>query len=316
MRAVYQSQESGLRLLRRGKVRDVYALDDGQHLLIVATDRVSAFDCVLPTPIPGKGLILTAMSNYWFERTVRIVPNHVVDADPYADNWEFEHLRGRAVVARRADVVPVEAIVRGYLAGSAWKEYRASGAVCGIKLPAGLRESERLPQPLFTPSTKAPQGSHDENIPFEEVARLIGPELAARVRDVSLQLYVFAAQHALDRGFIIADTKFELGIVDGQLTLIDEAITPDSSRFWEAAAYQAGKPQYSYDKQYLRDYLESLSWSKTPPAPEIPCGVVRETRSRYLAICRALTNSSPVLPDSRPCDCHAERGAAAEAQRQ
>ncbi len=256
MSAMLESNESDLTLVNRGKVRDVYRLAEGD-LLIVATDRISAFDYVLPTPIPGKGEVLTQLSNFWFDKTAGIIANHLVDRDPFARDAAKEHLRGRSIVVKSARPLPVEAIVRGYLAGSGLKEYRAQGTVCGIALPGGLVESSKLPEPIYTPSTKAEAGTHDENIPFEKTIDLLGPELAAKVCDASLALYSFAADYARQRGIIIADTKFEFGLLDGELILIDEALTPDSSRFWPADTYEPGKPQPSYDKQFVRDYLES-----------------------------------------------------------
>ncbi|MGQ9779160.1 MAG: phosphoribosylaminoimidazolesuccinocarboxamide synthase [Bacillota bacterium] len=287
MRTIFETDEKGFVLLRRGKVRDIYSAGDGKHLLIVATDRVSAFDCVLPTPIPQKGVILTQISNYWFERTKDIVPNHLVDPAPFKDNWEYEDLDGRAVIVRRAEPLPIEAIVRGYLAGSAWKEYRVTGRVCGYVLPAGLRESEELPEPLFTPSTKAEQG-HDVNITFEEAKAILGAKLAEKVRALSLELYSFAAREAKAAGIIIADTKFEFGLVDGELILIDELLTPDSSRFWPLEGYAPGRPQPSFDKQYIRDYLEGIGWDKNPPAPPLPPEVVENTTRKYREAARML----------------------------
>ncbi|MCL6613649.1 MAG: phosphoribosylaminoimidazolesuccinocarboxamide synthase [Firmicutes bacterium] len=287
MRTIFETDEKGFVLLHRGKVRDVYSAGDGKHLLIIATDRVSAFDCVLPTPIPQKGVILTQISNYWFERTKDIVPNHLVDPAPFKDNWEYEDLDGRAVIVRRAEPLPIEAIVRGYLAGSAWKEYRETGRVCGYFLPPGLRESEELPAPIFTPSTKAEKG-HDVNITFEEAKAILGAELAERIRALSLELYSFAAREAKEAGIIIADTKFEFGLVDGELILIDEALTPDSSRFWPREEYAPGRPQPSFDKQYIRDYLESIGWDKNPPAPALPPEVVENTTRKYREAARML----------------------------
>ncbi len=317
--AMFESEERGLPLLRRGKVRDVYQ-PSPEHLLIVACDRISAFDSVLPTPIPDKGRILTQISNFWFEKTVHIVPNHIVDPNPgpgwYPDlDWYYPDLDGRTVLVRATQPLVIEAIVRGYLSGSGWKEYRKQGTVCSIELPAGLTESARLPEPIFTPSTKASSG-HDENISFEKAADLIGEELAAKVRDTSVALYEFAASHALERGIIIADTKFEFGLLGsgedsgagegaggtgevagrvgkgaggGELILIDEILTPDSSRFWPADDYEPGRAQASYDKQYVRDYLESIEWDKEPPAPGLPPDVVEKTREKYWEAVRRLT---------------------------
>lgn len=273
--------------LRQGKVRDVYAVDDDRHLLIVASDRISAFDHVLPNPIPGKGKILTHMSNFWFERTNTIVRNHIVDTEPsFAawvddDRWHREELTQRTVLVKKADPLPIEAIVRGYLVGSGWKEYRQTGCVCGISLSKGLVEAERLPEPIFTPSTKAEVGVHDENISFEKAADLIGLEAAQKVRAISLQLYVFAAGIAEQRGIIIADTKFEFGLLDGELILIDELFTPDSSRFWPAESYRPGTSPPSFDKQFVRDYLEQIQWDKLHPSPALPDDVIRKTSGKY-----------------------------------
>jgi phosphoribosylaminoimidazole-succinocarboxamide synthase len=281
----------GLPAPRRGKVRDIYELEDA--LLIVATDRVSAFDVVLPDGIPHKGRVLTQVSRFWFNYLSHIVPNHLVSVDvndfptpcrPYRDM-----LSGRAMLVKKAQPLPVECIVRGYLAGSGWQEYRASGTVCGIQLPKGLRESERLPEPIFTPSTKAEAGAHDENIPFSEVERLVGPPLAAQVRDLSLALYRAAHAFAETKGFFLADTKFEFGLREGQVLLIDEAFTPDSSRFWRADIYQPGAPQDSYDKQIIRNYLISLGWNRKPPAPHLPPDIIAQAAARYQEIATHLT---------------------------
>jgi phosphoribosylaminoimidazole-succinocarboxamide synthase len=288
MGTLLESNEPDLTLVNRGKVRDVYRLADGD-LLIVATDRISAFDFVLPTPIPGKGQVLTQLSNFWFDRTAGIIPNHLVDRDPYAGDPARAHLRGRSVVVRSARSLPVEAIVRGYLAGSGLKEYRAQGTVCGIPLPEGLVESSKLPEPIYTPSTKAAAGTHDENIPYEQTTDLLGEEVAAKVRDASLALYGFAAGYARERGVIIADTKFEFGLFEGELILIDEALTPDSSRFWPADAYSPGTAQRSYDKQFVRDYLESIGWDKQPPVPDLPPDIVEKTAQKYHEALRRLT---------------------------
>ena len=279
-----RSELPGLELLHRGKVRDVYALPN-ERLLIVASDRLSAFDVVLPDPIPGKGEILTRISNFWFAETARLVPNHLTGAavesvlPPGTDPVPYAQ---RSVVARRLRGVPVEAIVRGYLIGSGWNDYRASGAVCGIRLPQGLRQAERLPEPIFTPSTKAAAGTHDENIPFDAMAERVGGELAERVRAASLALYRHAAAHAEARGIIIADTKFEFGLdSDGTLRVMDEILTPDSSRFWPADQYRVGISPPSYDKQFVRDYLETLDWNKQAPGPRLPEAVIEGTRARY-----------------------------------
>ena len=289
--ALYKTDFQGLNLLSRGKVRDIYDL--GDKLLIVATDRISAFDVVLPTPIPDKGRILTRMSLFWFDFLRDVVPHHLVSArvEEYPEELQpyREVLSGRSMLVRKARVLPVECIVRGYITGSAMKEYRQTGKVCGISLPEGLREADRLPEPIYTPSTKAAQGEHDVNITFEECARLIGREMAERVREISLALYRRAAEYAETRGIIIADTKFEFGLVDGKLILVDEVLTPDSSRFWPREEYQPGRPQKSFDKQFIRDWLMEIGWDKKPPAPEIPPDIVRKTRERYLEALKRLT---------------------------
>lgn len=287
---VSETNLEGLKLIHRGKVRDLYELNGS--LLIVATDRISAFDVVMPTPIPDKGVILTQMSLFWFEFLKDLVKNHLLTAKveeyppvclPYADI-----LRGRSMLVKKTKPLPVECIVRGYLAGSALKEYRSQGTVCGIKLPPGLKEAEKLPEPIFTPSTKAQEG-HDVNITFEECSALIGKELAQKVRDLSLEIYRRAAQYAEERGIIIADTKFEFGLGDKEeLLLIDEVLTPDSSRFWPREDYVPGRPQQSFDKQFLRDWLESIGWDKKPPAPELPPEIVEKTRARYLEALKRL----------------------------
>ena len=282
---LYQSCISSLDLLGRGKVRDLYAVDD-DWLLIVASDRLSAFDVVLPDPIPGKGAVLTGISEFWFERTAGISRNHRTGApgleEVLSDPREIDQARERAMVVRRLRPLPIEAIVRGYLIGSGWREYRTSGAVCGIALPEGLREAERLPETLFTPSTKAEAGEHDENIDFDTTCRLIGTDVARRVRHAALDLYRFAAEHARTRGIIIADTKFEFAMGDdGELVLIDEVLTPDSSRFWPADEYAPGMSPPSFDKQYVRDYLDTLDWDKRPPAPSLPSDVIDKTAEKY-----------------------------------
>ena len=290
--SLHESNLDGLRLVHRGKVRDVYAIDDSR-LLIVATDRLSAFDVILPDPIPGKGRILNSISNFWFARTGHIVPNHLLQTpleEVLPDPAERARVTGRSVVARRLKALPIEAVVRGYLIGSGWKDYRGSGSVCGIVLPDGLRLAERLPQAIFTPATKAAVGDHDENISFEEAARRIGTDLAIRVRDTALQLYHFAAAHAAQRGIIIADTKFEFGLApDGALVLIDEVLTPDSSRFWPADRYRVGISPPSFDKQIVRDYLETLDWDKRPPGPHLPPDVIANTAAQYQEALRRLT---------------------------
>jgi phosphoribosylaminoimidazole-succinocarboxamide synthase len=289
---MHESSLRGLERLHQGKVRDIYAIDD-RHMLIVTTDRLSAFDVVLPDPIPGKGRVLTTISNFWFARTRHIVPNHLADFPlerAVPDAAERASIADRSMVVRRLKALPVEAVVRGYLIGSGWKDYQQTGAVCGVRLPEGLRMAEKLPQPIFTPSTKAAQGQHDENVAFGAIEAAIGPELAARVRDTAIALYQFAAAHALDRGIIIADTKFEFGVDDaGTLTLIDEALTPDSSRFWPVDTYAPGSSPPSFDKQYVRDYLETLDWNKTAPGPRLPADVVRGTSEKYEEALRRLT---------------------------
>jgi len=277
--------------IQRGKVRDIYAIDE-QRMLFIASDRLSAFDVVLPTAIPGKGKVLTAMSNFWFERTQQIVANHLTGIDPAsvvaAD--EVSQVAGRSVVVRKLKPLPVEAIVRGYIVGSGWKEYKQSGTVCGMALPAGLREADKLPEPIFTPSTKADVGDHDINISFERMEELLGSELSNLVREVSLKLYTAAAEYALTKGIIIADTKFEFGLDEqGALVLMDEILTPDSSRFWPLDSYAPGANPPSFDKQYVRDYLESLDWDKTPPGPALPDEVVGRTVERYREALRRLT---------------------------
>lgn len=289
---VLQTSLSDLNLFRRGKVRDVYAVDD-ESLLIVATDRISAFDCILPTPIQRKGEVLTALSEFWFEKLGHVVANHLiesnVDAMPPAIQRHADTLRGRAMLVRRAEVFPVECVVRGYLVGSGWKDYKRTGSVCGHKLPEGLVESAKLPEPIFTPSTKAEQG-HDENITEDQVREIIGDEKTALLRDTSLRLYSEAHEYASQRGIIIADTKFEFGLgKDGELLLVDEVLTPDSSRFWPANEYEPGRSQPSFDKQFVRDYLETLDWDKQPPAPAIPSEIAEATTARYVEAYRLLT---------------------------
>ena len=286
---LYESAIEGLRLAFRGKVRDVYDLGDA--LLIVTTDRLSAFDVVLPTPIPEKGRVLSALSRFWFERTAHIVRNHLLDRrleDAVPAAW-VERLRGRSQIVRKAKPLPVEAVVRGYLAGSGWGEYERSGSVCGQVLPHGLRQADRLPDPIFTPSTKAPIGEHDQNISFAQAEGLLGADTAARVRDLSLAIYRFGAAWAEQRGIIIADTKFEFGIYEGELILIDEVMTPDSSRFWPVSEYRPGTSPPSFDKQYVRDYLTEIGWKKEPPGPELPAEVVQRTSEKYLEALRRLT---------------------------
>jgi phosphoribosylaminoimidazole-succinocarboxamide synthase len=289
---LYESELRELQLLNRGKVRDIYALDDSL-MLIVASDRLSAFDVVLPDPIPDKGNVLTDLSNFWFARSGHLVANHLSDRpleEFVTDPEERAAMHGRATVVKRLEALPVEAIVRGYIIGSGWKDYQASGAVCGIALPPGLRQADVLPEPIFTPSTKADIGEHDENIGYDQVAELLGKELADHVRRVSLDLYKEAAQFARERGIIIADTKFEFGTdEEGRLVLIDEVLTPDSSRFWPADSYQAGMSPPSFDKQFVRDYLETLDWNKRPPAPRLPGDIIAKTSDKYREARRRLT---------------------------
>jgi phosphoribosylaminoimidazole-succinocarboxamide synthase len=292
---LHQSNLPGLNLIHRGKVRDVYALSE-RELLIVATDRLSAFDVVLPDPIPGKGEMLCQISNFWFDKTAHLMPNHLTGravADVLPPGVDAALYARRSVVAKRLKAVPVEAIARGYLIGSGWKDYQASGALCGIKLPSGLRQAERLPQPIFTPSTKAAAGAHDENIGFDQVVALIGAELAERVRAATLDIYTFAAAYAAERGIIIADTKFEFGTdADGRLYVMDEMLTPDSSRFWPADQYRIGISPPSYDKQFVRDYLETLDWNKQAPGPKLPASVIDGTAAKYAEALKRLANIS------------------------
>lgn len=284
--AVYRTDLPDLPLINSGKVRELYDL--GEHLLIVTSDRLSAFDVVLPTPVPGKGEVLTQLSSHWFGRTADLVANHLVSTDPAeyptAARAHAAALQGRSMLVKKARPLPVECIVRGYLSGSGWKEYVKQGTVCGIELPQGLRESERLPAPIFTPSTKAALGEHDENIPFTRAAELLGAPLAERVRDLALAVYQRGAEEAAAKGILIADTKMEFGLLGDEVILIDELLTPDSSRFWPAAGYRVGEPQQSLDKQYVRDYLLTLDWDQTDPGPELPPAVVAETSRRYREI--------------------------------
>ena len=286
-----QSDLPGLDLLHRGKVRDVYALPD-DHLLIVASDRLSAFDVVLPDPIPGKGEMLCQISNFWFGKTGHLLPNHLTGikvASVLPSGVDARLYEKRAVVVKRLKPVPVEAIARGYLIGSGWKDYQKTGSLCGIQLPAGLQQAQQLPEPIFTPSTKAPKGSHDENIGFDEAVDLIGPQLAQQVRDATLAIYTFAATYAAERGIIIADTKFEFGTdADGKLYVMDEMLTPDSSRFWPADQYKVGISPPSYDKQFVRDYLETLDWDKRAPGPRLPREVIDGTAAKYAEALRKL----------------------------
>lgn len=297
MKVIRETEFAGLTPAARGKVRDIYDL--GDKLLVVATDRLSAFDVVLPTPIPDKGGVLTQLSLFWFNLLKDVVPNHVLSATDFPAPFDKfkDDLAGRSMVVRKTKPLPVECVVRGYLSGSGWKDYRVTGRICGIALPAGLRESDRLPEPIFTPATKAASG-HDENISFEQAASLIGTELAEKVRAVSLEIYRRAAAYAEPRGIILADTKFEFGLLNNatrgreaanELIWIDEALTPDSSRFWSAMFYSPGGPQSSFDKQFVRDYLERMQWPKTPPGPELPPEVVSATRAKYREAYRILT---------------------------
>ena len=286
-RVIRETHFAGLPPTARGKVRDIYDL--GDHLLIVATDRLSAFDVVMPTPIPDKGRVLTQLSLFWFNLLRDVIPNHVLSSTAFPAPFDkyTDELAGRSMLVRKTRPLPIECVARGYLSGSGWKEYRANGGVCGIPLPAGLRESDKLPEPIFTPATKATSG-HDENISFERVASLLGNDLADRVRSVTLEIYRRAAAYAEPRGILLADTKFEFGVLNGELMWIDEALTPDSSRFWPASQYQPGGPQPSFDKQYVRDYLEHIRWPKTPPGPELPDDVVAGTRAKYREAYRIL----------------------------
>jgi phosphoribosylaminoimidazole-succinocarboxamide synthase len=289
---VYRSELQGLKRIHEGKVRDSYALD-AATMLIVATDRLSAFDVVLPDPIPDKGRVLNSISNFWFARTGHLVPNHLTGQDVASvvhDPAERAMLEGRAVIVRRLKALPIEAVVRGYLIGSGWKDYQQRGEVCGITLPAGLELAARLPEPIFTPATKAQPGQHDQNISFTEVSKLLGESLATQLRDTALALYGFAAEHALRRGIIIADTKFEFGLDEsGALILIDEVVTPDSSRFWPTDTYRVGTSPPSFDKQFVRDYLETLDWDKRAPGPRLPPQVIVRTSDKYREALARLT---------------------------
>ncbi|MDH4233813.1 MAG: phosphoribosylaminoimidazolesuccinocarboxamide synthase [Gallionella sp.] len=294
MSALFESNLTSLPLLHRGKVRDLYAVD-GRHLLIIQTDRLSAFDVILPDPIPSKGEVLTSVSNFWFDKLRHVIPNHLTGIAPESvvkGAEEQAQVKGRAFVTRKLKPLPIEAIVRGYLVGSGWKDYQKTGAVCGIKLPAGLREAEKLPQPLFTPSTKAAAGEHDENISFAQAVELLGEARAKEVRDATLALYTEAADYAAIKGIIIADTKFEFGVDEaGTLYLIDEALTPDSSRFWPADQYRVGSNPPSFDKQFVRDWLESSGWNKQAPAPHIPPDVLQKTADKYREAAQRLTGA-------------------------
>ncbi|PIE46270.1 MAG: phosphoribosylaminoimidazolesuccinocarboxamide synthase [Gammaproteobacteria bacterium] len=289
--AITETNLTHLPLLHRGKVRDIYSIDN-EHLLIVATDRLSAFDVILPTPIPGKGAILASIANFWFKRCEKIIANHCSTMDlreVLTDEREYQTLRHHAVIVKKMNNLPVEAIVRGYIAGSGWKDYRENGTLCGIKLPGGLRQAEKLPQNVFTPSTKAAVGDHDENVTFDEVVKIVGRQMAEQMRDVALLIYEQAAEYARSRGIIIADTKFEFGTNKaGDLVLIDEVLTPDSSRFWSAQDYRVGTSPASYDKQIIRDYLETLDWDKTAPGPELPQEIVDKALAKYREVQRKL----------------------------
>ena len=292
--AVNETDFQDIDLIKRGKVRDIYDL--GENLLMVASDRISAFDVVMPVPVPDKGIILTQISLYWFEIMKSIIENHVISADindypavcrPYA-----ETLRGRSMLVKKTEPLSIECVVRGYISGSGWKSYQETGSVCGIQLPGSLRESDQLPEPIFTPSTKEELGAHDINIDFAEAEKRIGKDLASKVRDLSLSIYKKGSEMALEKGIIIADTKFEFGLLGDKLILIDEVLTPDSSRFWPKDTYQPGGAQQSYDKQYLRDHLLSVNWNKQPPAPSLPEDIIRNTRKKYLEALTQLTGDS------------------------
>jgi phosphoribosylaminoimidazole-succinocarboxamide synthase len=290
---VHRTALSGLKRINEGKVRDIYEVDAGR-MLIVTTDRMSAFDVVMPDPIPDKGRVLNEISNFWFGKTAHIIPNHLTGAplsSVVKDPAELAMLEGRSVIVKRLQALPLEAVVRGYLIGSGWKDYQATGSVCGIALPPGMKQAERLPEPLFTPATKAAVGEHDENISFAQAERLVGAKLAAQVRDAALAIYKFAADHALKRGIIVADTKFEFGVDDaGRLTLIDEVCTPDSSRFWPADSYRPGMSPPSFDKQFLRDYLETLDWNKKAPGPKLPPEIIARLSEKYREALARLTS--------------------------
>jgi phosphoribosylaminoimidazole-succinocarboxamide synthase len=286
-----ESDFEGINLVKRGKVRDIYEI--GDQLLIVASDRMSAFDVVMADPIPDKGKILTSISLFWFKELEHMMENHLISSDPaeYPENCKkhTEELKGRSMLVKKAKPLPVECIVRGYLSGSGWKDYLSNGSVCGISLPEGLKESQKLPEPIFTPSTKAEDGMHDENITFEEAVKLMGEETAEKVQQLSLRIYEFGRALAAEKGIIVADTKFEFGIKDDRLILIDEVLTPDSSRFWPMDSYSPGGPQKSFDKQFLRDYLLEIKWSKQPPPPKLPPEIIENTRAKYLEALERLT---------------------------
>ena len=294
--AIYETNIDNLQLIGRGKVRDIYAIDDA-HMLIVTTDRFSAFDVVFAEPIPHKGELLTEVSNFWFARTAAMITNHLTTLDlrDYVNEADYELIRRRSIIVKRLRTLPVEAIVRGYVIGSGWKDYQASGAICGIDLPPGLQQAAQLPEPIFTPSTKAEVGDHDINVSFEEVENRIGADKAAQIRDKSIQLYRHAADYARSRGIIIADTKFEFGVdANDEIVLIDEILTPDSSRYWPADEYRVGISPPSFDKQFVRDYLETLDWDKTPPAPPIPADIIARTQQKYQQV-RDILLGAPAL---------------------
>ncbi len=292
--SLHTSQISNLKLLHKGKVRDIYEIDD-QHMLIITTDRISAFDVIMPNPIPAKGTILNQVTRFWLNKLQHIIPNHLADiplSEIITDDAERASVENHAMVVKKLKALPVEAIVRGYIIGSGWKDYQQTGAICGIKLPEGLQMADKLPEPIYTPSSKADVGEHDENIDYDATVKLIGPELAQQVKDVSLQLYKEAADYALQKGIIIADTKFEFGVDENnQLVLIDEVLTPDSSRFWPADQYQPGSSPASFDKQFVRDYLETLDWNKTSPGPELPDEIVNKTADKYQEALTRLTSA-------------------------
>ena len=290
--ALFESDLPSLEKIGNGKVRDLYRIDNG-HMLIVTSDRLSAFDVVLPDPIPGKGRVLTSISNFWFAKTRHIIPNHIADlplGEVLPDPAERNQVEGRAMVVEKLKALPIEAVVRGYLIGSGWKDYQATGAVCGIRLAAGLQIADRLPEPIYTPATKADIGDHDENISYEETVELLGEDIASQARETALALYRFAAEYALERGIIIADTKFEFGLDEkNRMVLIDEALTPDSSRFWPADSYRPGISPPSFDKQFVRDYLETLDWDKTTPGPSLPEDIIRRSSEKYAEALNRLT---------------------------
>jgi phosphoribosylaminoimidazole-succinocarboxamide synthase len=300
MESMIESNISGYRLIKRGKVRDIYSVGNDHYLMIIATDRVSAFDCVLPTPIPYKGVVLTQLSNFWFDKTRDIIPNHIINSDPvesdwyYEDDWCYDEIRGRAILVKKAGPIPVECVVRGYLSGSGWEEYQKTRSICGVRLPGGLEESDKLPEPIFTPATKEEAG-HDINVTQKYIEKQIGKEITAKLKDISIALYKKASEYLEPRGMIIADTKFEFGFFDDKLILIDEIFTPDSSRLWPKDKYRPGKSQPSYDKQFVRDYLETLNWDKTPPAPGLPGEIASKTSGKYLQVFKMITGKETLL---------------------